>query len=334
MQFHYDVSNEFYSLFLDPDMQYSCAYFRDWENTLEQAQQDKLDMICRKLRLKAGERMLDIGCGWGALLVHAVQKYGVVGHGVTLSQCQYDFALDKVRRLGLDDRIQLELRDYRELRGTYDKIASIGMYEHVGLANMPLYFRTVRSLLRDRGVFLNHGITRGAKVSNRRFRRIRPERRLILKYIFPGSDLAHVGNTVMNLEAHGFEVHDVEGWREHYARTTRLPTWGKSGTGCGWPTSPESPSGSTTDPCAFSRSWHRNTRRRAPRAFRRRVTISTSADAGHRHLKASGTSRRPPIGTKTPSPLPPGRSTQRCRRERPGPIDGAGCRRRRIPCRR
>ena len=222
IQFHYDVSNEFYQLFLDPEMQYSCAYYRDWSNSLEQAQQDKLDMICRKLRLAPGERMLDIGCGWGGLLIHAAQKYGIEGHGVTLSERQYAFALEKVRRLGLEDRIRLELRDYRELSGQYDKISSIGMYEHVGLANMPLYFRTVRSLLRDRGVFLNHGITRRAKASKRRFKKIRAERRLILKYIFPGSDLDHIGNSTTNLEAAGFEVHDVEGWREHYARTTTL----------------------------------------------------------------------------------------------------------------
>jgi cyclopropane-fatty-acyl-phospholipid synthase len=222
VQFHYDVSNEFYSLFLDPEMQYSCGYFRSFENSLEQAQQDKLDMICRKLRLAPGERMLDIGCGWGGLLVHAAQKYGIEGHGVTLSERQYEFALEKVRRLGLEDRVRLELRDYRELSGEYDKIASIGMYEHVGLANMPTYFRKVRSLLRDRGVFLNHGITRRAKRNERRFRRIQPGRRLILKYIFPGSDLDHIGHSVAHLEACGYEVHDVEGWREHYARTTEL----------------------------------------------------------------------------------------------------------------
>jgi cyclopropane-fatty-acyl-phospholipid synthase len=222
VQFHYDVSNEFYSLFLDPEMQYSCGYFRSWENSLEQAQQDKLDMICRKLRLAPGERMLDIGCGWGGLLVYAAQKYGIEGHGVTLSERQYEFALEKVRRFGLEDRVRLELRDYRELSGEYDKIASIGMYEHVGLANMEEYFRKVRSLMRDRGVFLNHGITRRAKRSKRRFHRISPGRRVILKYVFPGSDLDHVGSSVAHLEASGFEVHDVEGWREHYARTTEL----------------------------------------------------------------------------------------------------------------
>jgi cyclopropane-fatty-acyl-phospholipid synthase len=222
IQFHYDLSNDFYRLFLDPEMQYSCAYFTSWENSLEQAQRDKLEMICRKLRLKPGERFLDIGCGWGGLLCHAVQNYQVEGHGVTLSQEQFDFAVEKVKRLGLEDRIRIELRDYRELSGEYDKISSIGMYEHIGIANYVTYFSKVRSLLRDRGVFLNHGITRRAKSSKRKFRRITPGRRFILKYIFPGSELDHIGHSVEVMEACGFEIHDVEAWREHYALTTRL----------------------------------------------------------------------------------------------------------------
>ncbi len=222
IQFHYDLSNDFYQLFLDPEMQYSCAYFTNWENSLEQAQRDKLEMICRKLRLQPGERFLDIGCGWGGLICHAVKNYQVEGHGVTLSQKQYDFAVDKVKRLGLEDRIRIELRDYRELSGEYDKISSIGMYEHIGIANYVTYFSKVRSLLRDRGIFLNHGITRRAKHSKRRFSRITPGRRFIIKYIFPGSELDHIGHSVEVMEACGFEVHDVEAWREHYALTTRL----------------------------------------------------------------------------------------------------------------
>ena len=132
IQFHYDVSNDFYKLFLDPEMQYSCAYFHDWEQSIEQAQKNKLDMICKKLRLKEGESLLDIGCGWGGLVCHAVQHYGVKAHGVTLSQKQYDFATEKVKRLGLQDKITLEIRDYITLEGTYDKISSIGMFEHIG----------------------------------------------------------------------------------------------------------------------------------------------------------------------------------------------------------
>jgi cyclopropane-fatty-acyl-phospholipid synthase len=222
IQFHYDLGNEFYRLFLDPEMQYSCGYFADWNNSLEQAQHDKMEMICRKLRLKPGERMLDIGCGWGGLVCHAAKHYGVHAHGVTLSQAQFDFAQEKIRRLGLEQLVTVELRDYTTLDGKYDKIASIGMYEHVGIANYPKYFGKINSLLRDRGILLNHGITRPAKKNKRGFHRIRPEQRLILKYIFPGGELDHIGHTCESLEASRFEVHDVEDWREHYAQTTRL----------------------------------------------------------------------------------------------------------------
>lgn len=222
IQFHYDLSNEFYALFLDPEMVYSCAYFTDWGNSLEQAQQDKLEMICRKLRLQPGERFLDIGCGWGALVCYAARHYGVRAHGVTLSEQQLEYARQKVRRLGLQDRVTLELRDYQHLEGEWDKIASIGMVEHVGIDNMPAYMQKVRSLLPDRGVFLNHGLTRPAKSSQKRFRRMRPERRLLAKYIFPGGELDHIGHMLETMEAAGFEVHDVEGWRDHYAHTCRL----------------------------------------------------------------------------------------------------------------
>lgn len=222
IQFHYDLSNEFYALFLDPEMQYSCGYFTDWENGIDQAQQDKLEMICRKLRLQPGDRLLDIGSGWGGLLCHAARHYGIEGHGVTLSQAQYDFAVEKAKRLGLADKIRFDLCPYQDVEGGYDKIASIGMYEHVGIANYPAYFTKVRSLLRDRGIFLNHGITRRAKGSRRKFSRITPGRRFILKYIFPGSELDHIGHSLEVMETCGFDVHDVEGWREHYARTTRL----------------------------------------------------------------------------------------------------------------
>ena len=141
IQFHYDLSNEFYALFLDPEMVYSCAYYTDWENDIAQAQRDKLEMICRKLRLEAGERFLDIGCGWGGLICHAAKNYGVTAHGITLSEAQLDYAREKIRRLGLEDRVTVELKDYSAMEGQFDKIASIGMYEHIGLKNIPGYMQ-------------------------------------------------------------------------------------------------------------------------------------------------------------------------------------------------
>ncbi len=219
IQFHYDVSNEFYELFLDPEMVYSCAYFTDWNNSLEQAQQDKLDMICRKLRLQPGERFLDIGCGWGALICHAARHYGVIAHGITLSERQLAHTQKKIAALGLAGRVTAELRDYNDLTGQYDKISSIGMVEHVGIDNMRGYMQTVAKLLPDRGMFLNHGITRRAKATEAEFRRVTPERRLLAKYIFPGGELDHIGHMLKSMENSGFEVHDVEGWRDHYAKT-------------------------------------------------------------------------------------------------------------------
>ncbi len=222
IQFHYDIGNDFYALFLDPEMLYSCAYFTRADNTLAQAQQDKLDMICKKLRLKPGEKFLDIGSGWGGLLCHAAQRYGVRAHGVTLAENQFDYTREKIKRLGLEDRVTVELRDYASLQGCYDKIASIGMFEHVGIANMPAYFKKINSLLRDRGILLNHGLSKRTKTTRRKQPKISPERRLILKYVFPGHELDNVGHTAQVLECSGFEVHDIEAWRMHYAKTTRL----------------------------------------------------------------------------------------------------------------
>ncbi|MEE8225565.1 MAG: cyclopropane-fatty-acyl-phospholipid synthase family protein, partial [Kiloniellales bacterium] len=222
IQFHYDTSNAFYALFLDPEMVYSCGYFTDWSNSLDRAQRDKLDIICRKLRLQPDESFLDIGSGWGSLLCHAAQHYGVRAHGVTLSQAQFDYAKDKIERLGLQDRVTVALCDYSTLEGRYDKIASIGMYEHVGIANYEAYFKKIRELLNDRGIFLNHGITRRAKRNIKNFGKISPGKRVILKYIFPGSELDHIGHTLQVMESCGFEVYDVEGLRLHYARTCRL----------------------------------------------------------------------------------------------------------------
>lgn len=220
IQFHYDVGNDFYQLFLDPEMQYSCAHFPNWEATLEEAQVNKLDLICRKLRLKPGETMLDIGCGWGGLLCHAVRHYGVIGHGVTLSEEQLAFAQAKVERLGISDRVTLHLKDYREMEGKFDKISSVGMYEHIGLDNIPAYFGTVRRLLNEGGLFMNHAISRGAKRKKQKFS-ARPEQRALQKYIFPGGELDDIGHTVSEMEIAGFEVQDVEALRQHYQFTTR-----------------------------------------------------------------------------------------------------------------
>jgi cyclopropane-fatty-acyl-phospholipid synthase len=220
--YHYDVSNEFYRLFLDAEMVYTCAYFTEEHDDIDRAQRDKLDMICRKLRLKPGDRFLDIGCGWGALVCHAAQHYGVEAHGVTLAEEQLKLAREKVARLGLEDKVTLHLKDYIQMEGQFDKIASIGMFEQVGIRNHLDYFRTVNRLLRPRGLYLHHTIARRAKRSERAFARMSSEYRALVRYIFPGGELDHLGMSIANLERTGFEVHDVEGWRENYQRTTCL----------------------------------------------------------------------------------------------------------------
>ncbi|WP_294640935.1 cyclopropane-fatty-acyl-phospholipid synthase family protein [uncultured Aureimonas sp.] len=222
IQYHYDVSNRFYELFLDRRMVYSCAYFDGWHDDIDKAQEDKLEMICRKLRLQPGERFLDIGCGWGALLIHAASRHGVTGHGVTLSKAQFDLATRRVREAGLEDRITIELKPYQELTGTFDKIASIGMFEHVGFKNHDAYFGAVRKLLRPRGLYLHHTIARPAKRDLKTFHKGSREYRAITRFIFPGGELDYIGHSLQKLEAHRFEVHDVENWREHYGRTCRI----------------------------------------------------------------------------------------------------------------
>jgi cyclopropane-fatty-acyl-phospholipid synthase len=222
VQYHYDVSNAFYELFLDPEMVYTCAYFGDWSDDLATAQRNKLDMSCRRLRLQPGETLLDIGCGWGAMICHAAQHYGVRAHGVTLAQEQFDYAKARIARLGLQDRVTLELRDYALVEGSFDKISSIGMFEQVGIDNHATYFKTINRLLKPDGLYLHHAISRPAKRDDKAFRKQRPEYAALTRYIFPGGELDHLGMTIANLDRHGFEVHDVEGWREHYARTCRL----------------------------------------------------------------------------------------------------------------
>ncbi len=222
ISYHYDLSNAFYALFLDPEMVYSCAYFKDWNDDLATAQRNKLDIVCRKLRLKPGERMLDVGCGWGALVCHAAQHYGVHAHGVTLSRQQFDYAKAKVARLGLQDRVTIEFRDYKAIDDSFDKIASIAMFEAVGLPHHETYFQTIHRLLKPGGLYLHHAITVHTREFERNQRRPGAGVVAIARYIFPGGGLDHIGMSVANLERYGFEVHDVEALREHYARTTRF----------------------------------------------------------------------------------------------------------------
>jgi len=216
--YHYDVSNDFYALWLDPRMVYSCAYFRNQDDTLEQAQLQKLDHICTKLMLRPGEKFLDIGCGWGALVIRAAQQYGVDATGITLSENQFRLANERIRAAGLQDRCRVLLQDYREAPGeeVYDKIASVGMFEHVGLRNLPTYFGVVRRLLRERGLFMNHGIT-SADVDNRAVGLGAGE--FIGRYVFPRGELPHLHRAIHDMSAADLEVHDVECLRSHYART-------------------------------------------------------------------------------------------------------------------
>jgi cyclopropane-fatty-acyl-phospholipid synthase len=218
---HYDVSNDFYQLWLDPGMVYSCAYFRTYADSLEQAQVAKLDHICTKLRLAPGERFLDIGCGWGALVMHAAARYGVQATGITLSENQFRLATERIRAAGLEGRCRVLLEDYRDHagEGRYDKIASVGMFEHVGLKNLPAYFGAVRRLLRERGLFLNHGIT-SSDVRNRAIGLGGGE--FIDRYVFPKGELPHLHRVIHDMSAQELEVHDVECLRPHYARTLEL----------------------------------------------------------------------------------------------------------------
>jgi len=228
IHYHYDVGNDFYKLWLDRRMVYSCAYFRTAEDSLDTAQEAKLDLICRKLRLKPGERFLDIGCGWGGLIMHAAEHYGVDATGITLSQNQAALAQERIERAGLGDRCRVAIRDYRTLNADdgYDKISSIGMIEHVGESHLPVYFDSAFRALKPGGLFMNHGIVslsepRPRPLREKIFRKFWRADAFIDTYVFPDGKLTAAHEVIAAAEGAGFEVRDVESLREHYAMTLR-----------------------------------------------------------------------------------------------------------------
>lgn len=222
VSYHYDVSNDFYSLWLDKRMVYSCAYFENRDDDLTTAQEKKLDYICRKLRLKEGEKLLDIGCGWGAMIIHAAKHYGADAVGITLSRRQAEYANEQIRKEGVEDRCRVELVDYRQLQGLgrYDKIVSVGMFEHVGEERMREYFQQAWNLLRPGGIFLNHAISCKPEYAGRK------TNTFSARYIFPDGELLPVSTPLNAGESVGFEIRDVECLREHYSLT--LENWAQN----------------------------------------------------------------------------------------------------------
>lgn len=217
VSFHYDVSNRFYELWLDRRMLYSCAYFERPDAAIDEAQEAKLRHLCRKLRLRPGQHLLDIGCGWGGLAIYAAQHHGVRVTGVTLSRQQAELATARVRALGLEERVTIKLQDYREVRVAqpFDAIVSVGMSEHVGASQLGAYFKTGAALLKPGGIFLNHAISEGVRV------RPRAGPSFIEAYVFPDTDIPPIPTVLQAAESAGLEVRDVENLREHYAMTLR-----------------------------------------------------------------------------------------------------------------
>jgi cyclopropane-fatty-acyl-phospholipid synthase len=216
VQYHYDVSNEFYQQWLGPAMVYSCAYFESGDETLDQAQEKKIDHILTKVQLQPGQRLLDIGCGWGALVMRAASKFGARCVGVTLSEKQFELASERVRQAGLQDRVEIRLQDYRDVQGQFDRITSVGMFEHVGLKHLEAYFARIRELLVDDGWVLNHGIT--STDANDGETRLGGGR-FIDRYVFPQGELPHISTVLKTMQLGGLEATDVESLRRHYART-------------------------------------------------------------------------------------------------------------------
>ncbi|SIT40173.1 putative fatty acid methyltransferase [Paraburkholderia piptadeniae] len=216
IQYHYDVSNDFYRLWLDSRMVYSCGYFEYGLETLDEAQEKKIDLILSKIRLRRGHTLLDIGCGWGALVIRAAQRFRTHCVGITLSERQYDLALERVREAQVADRVEIRLQDYRDVTGKFDRITSVGMFEHVGRDNLEAYFARIQSLLTDNGVAMNHGITStdadsdDSPLGGGSF---------IDKYVFPAGELPHLSLAVKAMQSGGLEPLDVENLRRHYVRT-------------------------------------------------------------------------------------------------------------------
>ena len=223
IHYHYDVSNDFYAQWLDRNMVYSCAYFENGDEDLDTAQLKKIDHILTKIRVRPGDRLLDIGCGWGALVLRAAEKFGARCVGVTLSENQFALAKERVARAGLSDRIEIRLQDYRDVEGSFDRITSVGMFEHVGLKLLPAYFAKINALLTEDGIAMNHGITSTdpdsgeAPFGGGEF---------IEKYVFPLGELPHISVVLRSMQQGGLEVLDVENLRRHYART--CSTWAEN----------------------------------------------------------------------------------------------------------
>ena len=272
---HYDVGNDFYRLVLGPSMTYSCARFVTEDATLEEAQAAKHELICRKLGLdqRPGARLLDVGCGWGSMAIHAARHHGATVIGVALSREQVDEARRRVEQAGLADQVEIRLQDYRDLRGEqFDAISSIGMFEHVGTGQMTQYFETLRRLLAPTGRLLNHAISKpgGSILGGRTF---------VGRYVFPDGELLDVAEVVRAMQRTGFEVRDVESLREHYSRTLHhwvanledaLGRGGRPGRRCPGPTSggctwPRRPTDSTTAAWPSTRCWAWSATRRPQR---------------------------------------------------------------------
>ena len=221
VRYHYDVSNEFYGAWLDPSMVYSCAYFENGNETLAEAQLKKIDHILKKIRLRPGQSLLDIGCGWGALAIRAAQRYGARCVGITLSENQLRLAREQVERAGMQHLVQIRLQDYRDVAGKFDRITSVGMFEHVGVRQLPDYFARINALLSVDGVAMNHGLTttnihsKAAPFGGGEF---------IQRYVFPHGELAHLSTVLRAMQEGGLETLDVENLRRHYARTCAIWT--------------------------------------------------------------------------------------------------------------